>query len=384
MSTDLPVIASRRPDGDEWSLGAGKDVDVTSVGPGSALPSVMSKRNSEGQVLQVSFAEHVVVAEDIEPSGHSQHHVLPLHGTDRFYNQSVPKVDSLVPVDHTHYEQWARIKGRKVPSSSLLRGIQALKARMKREALEQDKSEIPLNQNRELQIHQLNRNNLLTRDRLLYESTTREKSFVPRPPLEPRSLFKPNAHTIDSELLFKDIGTEINNLYEKQDKMPHREALKPRIGRARISDRCALPISVYQPVSIGDHVFLINEPMKCSEYMRLKSKAEARTRRPDRSSYERLFQTDESRLCDTLADFEPLERANTFTTTSMMTKSKRAPAAVSNAELFDFSQLKEIRNSVDTKFNERSKTEFSFSSRSTRSVKLVPNVRRLKVGSVRM
>ncbi|XP_052802305.1 uncharacterized protein LOC128232657 [Mya arenaria] len=388
MATDLPVIQFRKHAyGDQNVRSA-----VTASSHDESLPNVTasnSKRNSDGQVLQVKFDPDVKIADFSGTVSTSKELVQTGHGVPRIKGL-VQGIDPMLHVDHNHYEQWARIKGRRAPNSSLLRGIQALKARMKRDGIEQERLESGQGQARELHINTLNRNSLLTRDKLIDDAAKvkREKSIthLPRSQIEPRSPLKTNAHVIDSDV-FKDLNLDLEKCADdKYDRMPQREILKPRYGMARIRDRCALPVSVYQPISIGDHVFLINEPINYSEYIRIKSKTDVRMKKDSRSSQERPRYSEEPNQDGSYqmeVNIDPVERANTFTSGAHITKGKRVPVVVSSAELFDFSQLSDIQNSIETKYFERSRTDISLNGRSGRSVKLVPNVRRLKGGSLK-
>ncbi|KAH3887380.1 uncharacterized protein LOC127844008 [Dreissena polymorpha] len=372
-SENRPVFASAVP------LRLGND-DVGNGLP--TVPIIHTKRNSEGQVLQVKFASEVTIARISDNMAVSSGLVIVNQSLER----QKPLVPNILNVDHNHYEQWARIKGRRVPNSSLLRGIQALKARMKRESIEQDRPETRSSANsRVLHINTLSKNSMLTRDKLTDEkwSLKREKSVfhLPKQPIELRGVLKTNAHVIDSESFKNDDSHDLEGCDSRQDRVPHREQIKPRIGVARIKDRCALPVSVYQPISIGDHVFFINEPIRYSEFIRMRSR---QRKDGSMSSNENLRQSDDNLHNPNIEiGLEGLDRAKSFTLETQFIKNKRAPAVVPSAELFDFSQLSEIRSTMESKIAERSKTEFSFNVRGSRSVKLVPNVRRLKEGSMK-
>lgn len=347
---------------------------------GRVLPSVKTahcaKRDREEQHLQVKFAPEVTLATvDVQTENQPQEAVFE-------------KSESIIPetvlnVDHDHYEQWARVPGKRGPNSSLLRGIQALKARMKRESMEQERTETVNAQNKFFHINTLTRNSLMTRDKMSEDSSHRRRekkcSILPKPPSEPRCSFKANAHIIDAEM-FKHLGNleSRKTLFNRQDRIMQREATKPRFGVAKIRDRCALPISVYQPVSIGDHVFLINEPFQFNEYVKLKARPENDAKKDSKSGNMSDAASQEMKQ-EIMPDTDSIERSKTFTSGFSTAKSNKRPRAlVSSAELFDFSQLSEIRHSMEGKFMERSKTEFSFASKGSKTFKLVPNVRRLK------
>lgn len=387
MATDLPVLPVQKQSYSTLSFEhqqTPREVFNSAVtvrfscDTGTVLPNVataQTKRNSEGQVLQVKFAPEVTFAKFKLPVEHAQ-----VEDT----GERVPVVDSVLNVDHQHYEQWARVPGRRGPNSSLLRGIQALKARMKRESLEQELIEARNCQNKALHINTLTKNNLLTRDKLSDDVNGRRKertaSNFPKPNTDPRCPLKANAHVIDSDMFKKEEDADRQKSAEdKHDRSSPKEIPKPRFGMARIRDRCALPVSVYQPISIGDHVFLINEPVRYNEFLKLKSRSESKMKKEPKSAGK--LQEMEPEVQQTNDVTESMERSKTLPVGFQSSKSgKRAPAVVSSAELFDFSRLSEIRHSMENKFIERSKTEFSFSGKTSKSFKLVPNVRRLKEG----
>lgn len=350
------------------------------------VTSNQSKRNSDGQMLQVKFAPNVVIPE-----------------IERM-KTALPGFDPVLNVDHKHYEQWARVPGRRMTSSTLLRGIQQLKARMKRESLEQERYELGL-QNKDFHIHQLNKNTLLTRDRLSDDNTMcirREKSNVStdstglKTQIQPRSPLKTSAHVIDAGV-FKHANHESGDDNEegkeretKSGRFLERENSKARLSVSKSRERCALPVSVYQPISIGEHVFLINEPMKYSEFLKMK-KTEYRVKK-DPKSATMIFMPDKSGKIVNLPDpqwqNEP-ERKDNKTDSSQRTKTiaggfppsrphKRTPVMVSSAEVFDFSQIAEIKHLMEDKYFERSKTELSFPSKGGKYSKWVPNVQRFK------
>lgn len=391
MATDLPLLSNEKQRysglGFEQKphrklLNSAVHVQIAED-TGNILPNVTgsqtSKRNSEGHVLQVKFAPDVTLA-----------HV----GVDHKHSLSAPSLereksalnDSVLNVDHQHYEQWARVPGRRAPNSSLLRGIQALKARMKREIMEQEqereRQENINHPSKVLHINTLTKNTLLTRDKLSEESCRRVRdrtvASFPKPNIEPRFPLKANPHIIDAEMFKREDNLEQRKSPDdKQEQTVPKEIHKPRFGIAKIRDRCALPVSVYHPVSIGNHVFLINEPLRYSEYVKLKTRSESKMKKENKSGVNRQSSQQESDV--EMPTIESLERSKTFTSGYPTSNcGKRSRVLVSSAELFDFSQLSEIRHSLENKL-ERSKTEFTFSAnKGTKSSKLVPNVRKLK------
>lgn len=323
-------------------------------------------------------------------------------------NLVIPKIErakTMVPtsetfnVDHTHYEQWARVPGRRTQNSgSLLRGIQQLKSRMKRESMEME-----FRDQKNFQINQLQKNTLLTRERGAEESSPnfrREKSNITtetsasKTQPHPRYTMKTNLHVFDSGVFTELAKDQKNGKVNEPDSTDHSLVvnesnesftIKPRHGVSKIRDRCALPVSVYQPISIGDHVFLINEPIKYAEYLSFK-KTEYRIKKDPKSATmiimpERGTQFTFSNTPEQSNATKPEEIKRSKTMLSgfrMPTSQRRTPATVSNAEVFDFSQLSEIRHSVEGKLMERSKTEISLLNKSGKHPKWVPNVKKLK------
>lgn len=398
MTADLPSIALGRSV--DYGLGfehhaegsfssavqSRSKPDITNHLP--EVTSFQSKKNSDSQALQVKFAPNSAIP-DLERM-----------------KTVVPGFEPVLKVDHKHYEQWARVPGRKMTSSTLLRGIQQLKARMKRESYEKERYEIGLH-NKDFHINQLNRNALLTRDRLSDDNSLyfrREKSnisidsSVTKAPVQPRSPLKTSAHVIDSGVfrqVNQDSGEENDHEQETEilaGRFLERDSSKQKQSISKSREKCALPVSVYQPISIGEHVFLVNEPIKYSEFLKMK-KTEYRIKK-DPKSATLIFMPDKSgkiiNLPDASLQFESNpDRKENKTDSFQRTKTvhggfppskphKRTPVMVSSAELFDFSRVSEFRNFMPDNFFERSKTELSFPSKGGKETKWVPNVQRFK------
>lgn len=361
------------------------------------LPEVTSnhpKRNSEGHMLQVKFVPRVVTS-SIEKA-----------------KTAVPGFDSVLNVDHKHYEQWARVPGRRMTNNTLLRGIQQLKTRTKREIVEQERYELGIH-NKDFQINQLNKNSLLTRDKLSDDNTMTalrrgERSHMsldsaPRISAQPKSPMKTNAHVIYSGV-FKEEDQDADEAFDQEKcvepgsgEFTEHEGPKPRHGVSKIKNRCALPVSVYEPISIGDHVFLVNEPIKYTEFMKMR-KTDYRLKKdpklatviimPDKSGKVVHLpettvpnQASTTGLNDSIAE-GCLQRSRTLTGGFPPSRMhKRTPVMVSSAEIFDFSQMTEIKHLLDDKYLKRSETECSFPSKGGKYGKYpkwVPNVQRLK------
>ena len=392
MSTDLPILSMQQQhySGLVDQTAPNRPLFNSAVqvrfpnDSGHLLPSVKtahySKRNSEGQILQVKFAPEVTFtpADIHTKNAHEEkvHTILP---------------ESVLKVEHQHYEQWARVPGRRGPNSSLLRGIQALKARMKRDSIDHERLDTGNGQRPDFHINALTKNTLMTRDKLSEDGNgffrRRERSCVrlPKPPAEPRSALKANAQVIDAGMFKSDeLSEHGKGLEDKPERISPREAQKPRIGVARIRDRCALPVSVYQPISIGDHVFLVNEPLRYNEYVNLKTRSEGKMKKepkPVTAKQSTQQEAEPENVPTKPTNAYPIDRSKTYTSgfpIANTCSSKRPRVNVSSAELFDFSQLTEIRHSMDGKLFERSRTDLSFNTKDSKSSKLVPNVRRLK------
>lgn len=342
-----------------------------------------SKRHGDGLTLKVKFAPNISVA-SVEK-----------------VRSAIPGIDSAVNVDHKHYEQWARVPGRKIVSSSLLRGIQALKARMKRESMEQEREKYEQN-SKELHINPLTRNSLMTRDKMSDDSSAhfrRERSNVSRESaarssVQPRNPLRTKSKTIDSGVFRK--GNEDSTESDAREKTTEETvitySLKSRTAALKPREKCPLPVSVYQPISIGEHVFLVNEPVKYSEFMKMK-KTEYKIKK-DPKSATFIIMPDKSGKVVNLPDakdetdgiFETFQKSKTFSGGFPPSKhqkrtpvvDKRTPANVSSAELFDFTQLSEFRQMFEERHIERSRTEYSFPSKGGRYTKWVPKVQKLK------
>jgi hypothetical protein len=187
-----------------------------------------------------------------------------------------------------------------------------------------------------------------------------------------------------------DFSDSQKDTESRTDRFHDRDSSKPRHVVSKMRDRCALPVSVYQPISIGEHVFLVNEPIKYTDFLKMKNteyrikkdpKSATTILMPDRSGkVVNLPEPGQYENNSTRKDlFDSLQRTKTVAGGFPPSRThKRTPVMVSSAELFDFSQQSEIRNFMDDKFFERSKTEISFPSKGGRYSKWVPNVQRLK------
>lgn len=360
--------------------------------PGNTSNYRKVKRNSEGQVLQVKFVDDVAAP-------------------DVGMKAAAPGINNTVHVDHGHYERWARVPaaGKRITKSSLLRGIQQLKARMKREDINmeivglgkrcndtENEQRMLGSEDKTYHIRELKRNMLLTADKLpenKYSQVRREKSsanieqFLPKTIVPLRNQLKPNSKLIDSGV-FKQENENHSVIAEQEVRLSRnaeRDSAKLRHGVSRIRDRSAFPISVYQPISIGDHVFLINEPVKENESVNFK-KTEYK-RKTNAKTSNMLFMTDRSKQNEVLnrtpelhVHLDALLGGKSASLTNSFQRSRTAVGAllppriqkrtqfvVSNAELYDFSQLSEIRHSMADKFLERSQTELLFPNKSLRN-----------------
>lgn len=369
-----------------------KNYDSTGVFP--EITYNQAQRKSEGQVLQVTFAPEV----------------------ETFKQNRTTGCNSAVNVSHDHYEQWARVPGKQITKHTLLRGIQVLNARMKREGIDMERNEPVLKHggtekdrngvwthSRDLHINQLKRNTLLTRDKLSednYMTFRRERSNIvlenvgvknmlpPKSPLPLRNPLKTNAHVIDSGV-FKQVNKWVNETAEaevKASRNTERDSARLRHGVSRIRDRSALPVSVYQPINIGDHVFLMNEPIKYTEFEKIK-KTEYIIKKDPKSSVMLVVpkkQKELSHLAEELelqeavpirkADdiTESFQRSRTFAGTLLPARTKkRSQVSVSSAELCDFSQLSDIRHSMTDTLFERNQAELVLPNRTTRWIQNV-------------
>ena len=386
MSKELPkLVFDDCPDDDpiprsKVRLNAKSALESHRSGVDTLEPNYkQTKRNSDGQVLQVKFSPDVTAP-----------------AMERYKTEvSSPAVK----VDHQHYEQWARVPGKKVVRSSLLRGIQQLKYKMMRDernALDL-KPENKMTTSRiyssppkeDLHIHQLKRNILLTREKISEDRNNRLRKERTCPNIEntssknvlqSRNQLKPNSHLIDSGV-FKQGETCASVMAETEVRLRNndRDSAKLRHGVSRIRDRSSFPISVYQPVNIGDHVFLVNEPVRENGLTDLKKSVKKETFGPsvllltDKSEEYNLinksntFQFDMFYGGKTTSTVDSLQRSRAATGTHTLLPSrsqKRTQFMVSSAELYDFSQLSEIRHSMADKFLERSRTELLFPGRS--------------------
>jgi hypothetical protein len=208
---------------------------------------------------------------------------------------------------------------------------------------------------------------------------------------------KTTARTIDSGV-FRQNNDEISgNEIKERDTVEATVtySMKSRAAVLKSREKCPLQVSVYQPISIGAHVFLVNEPIKYAEFLKMK-KTEYRIKKdpksatmiimPDKSG--KVVNLPDATEVDAQADdlTDGFQRSRTMAGGFPPSKhqkrtpstDKRSQVIVSNAELFDFTQLSEFRQLLEERHLERSKTEFCFPSKGGKYTKWVPNVQKLK------
>lgn len=271
--------------------------------------------------------------------------------------------ESVFKVDHKHYEQWARVPGKTRMSNSLLRGMQQLRSKFIREGREDEWTGL-----QELRRNYVNGE--LRREQTFYQSREtgdssrirREKTSLSvdsgelRKQMLERNTLRTNSQLIDSGVFVK----ECSNFSERHTS--EKDQPKPRHGMSKLRDRCALPVSIYQPVSIGDHVFLINEPYSTSERKRnngdLVKKIEKNcdkqpyeTRLPDLVGVSRSTEMEAI-----IEKYTSVSRTN-ISEQHTIKQAHRTSMSVSNAEVCDFSQLANTRHSMTNVMFKRSKTD---------------------------
>ena len=342
-------------------------------------------------------------------------------------------------VDHKHYEQWARNPNRKAPSTALLRGIQQLKAKMIRDKESVD--EIPV-QTEPYKVSSFS-NVLRERSGLSRSSNYSATALLPTAkPKTPqlssldasfsrsissiRNILKPSSHVFDGVGVkrtfrkddYEEYMTEdMKKLHKKLEATRSLDTVestrdvsgttpKPRMGLAKIHDRNPFPVSINQPVCIGDHMFLVNEPVyfKSSETWRLKSRTDAKGGeisvssaksydKPDTTEVSRSHNVSHSASASQhLKPSFPFDDQNqngeilgtSIHTTSAYLKSflrkksnRRIPAVISSAELYDFSQLADYRSKNEATLSERTKTEASIYLKGPKLTKWVPRTQRM-------
>ncbi|KAL3856688.1 hypothetical protein ACJMK2_011413 [Sinanodonta woodiana] len=267
-------------------------------------------------------------------------------------NQRRPPVvliENQVSFEHQQYEQWARLPVRRplVPLQNKI--VQQPKPRPLTRSDKSDTSDTQVTKARP---------NVVREKSVLSRLTTclnlkREKTILTERSFSKEKIFHKFKNPLslanatfldlsDEEMVSFKSQREIKGTAEYQDNREFHQETRLTMSRAKLRDRCPMPVSLSSPRCVGEHVFLINEPCRFSDVPKLKKK---KTNQISDLSFSR--EMDSNSKSDRENALLHLPRSKTHYAGLLPRKLpiSRSAVKMSSAEVFDFSKIEQFSSS---------------------------------------